>query len=74
MQIKIKITLGEKKKKVKGAAKMAKYFRSYGTNSRKYMNDLSKKTFKIQESWFGLSIKYKRSLGAKKICIYILQT
>lgn len=53
---------------------MAKYFRSYGTNSRKYMNDLSKKTFKIQESWFGLSIKYKRSLGAKKICIYILQT
>lgn len=43
---------------------MAKYFRSYGTNSRKYMNDLSKKTFKIQESWFGLSNKVEEKFGS----------
>lgn len=70
MQIKTKIILG---KKIKGAAKTAKYFRSYGTSFRKNMNHLSKKSLKIQESWFGLSSKVQEKFGRKKLSISFKQ-
>jgi len=46
---------------------MAKYFRSYGTTFKKYLNHLSKKTLKIQESCFGNSAKFNQVTVLKEV-------